>query len=136
VAAAGASDGTTVGGALPVHAATANAAAKARIVREVRVGRACGDRFGDLSVMGGFRKQLTIPSDFANRVVNIHERLVYEMISKIAFSSVVMVFTLGIALCVTMVIVGASRGVKLVARIGDKLPALVVIENEEYELAA
>ena len=42
-----------VGGALPRAAATANAAAKARIVREVRVGRSCGDMFGTSSVMGG-----------------------------------------------------------------------------------
>jgi hypothetical protein len=38
-------DGATVGGALPVHATTANAAATARIVREVREW-SCGDMFG------------------------------------------------------------------------------------------
>jgi len=43
LAAAGRSDGELVGGALPLQLPTAMAAAKARIVREVRVGRSCGD---------------------------------------------------------------------------------------------
>jgi hypothetical protein len=35
--------GELVGGALPLQPATAMAAAKARTVREVRMGRSCGD---------------------------------------------------------------------------------------------
>jgi hypothetical protein len=69
------------------------------------------------------------------RILNIHERLVYEMVAKIAFTSVLMLLTLGLGLCVLMLLMGATGVVKVVARLADKLPALSKLE-EEFELAA
>jgi hypothetical protein len=74
-------------------------------------------------------------ADVRARLLNIHERLVYQIVLKIAVTSVLMLLTLGVMLSVMMAVVGAKQVVALVARLGEKFPGLNAIE-EELDLAA
>jgi len=73
------------------------------------------------------------------KIHSIHERLHYEMVTKIVLTSLPMIVTVGVILgCVMLfgpLFWGAAGVVRLVAELGRRLRPLMALE-EEFELAA
>ena len=61
---------------IPIDGDRAQAASTRRTTSAGRSSTAAAQAGVDLVVMGGFLKRLTIPDDFANRVINIHPALI------------------------------------------------------------
>jgi hypothetical protein len=68
--------------------------------------------------------------DTRKKVLNLHQRVFFELVTQIIATSPVLLVTLGLFICLLPFVIGATKAMQIVASVGERLPSLTMLEEE------